>query len=197
MYCFSFRITFFIFILLILICCYLYGKNKEIQHNGSQITNSNRNNDRDNNINSERNNNDILYSRNFNTQRSSQNFNITYEKKLSDEFVKLMNILKEKELCSVCKQNSGKYLCDCRCIVCQKHSNLKTVKKNKKEYKICFNRGKLIENLSLISNKCNICFQEVDEICNFKCGCAFKVCEECYIKSKKSSKRCPGCRRNI
>ena len=90
-----------------------------------------------------------------------------------------------------------KYISECGCIVCKNHSNFKKVKKNGEDYHICFNCGKMIKNLSLIKKICNICFEENISICHFKCGCTLEVCENCYIKCKKSSNKCPGCRRNI
>lgn len=196
---FSLVLSFFITLTLIVyIGNKTCGKSSDDEnHDRNIVVNNDRNSDRNSEKNNNTNNNINLYSRNLNTQKSSPNINIAYEKKISDEFFRLRNIFKKKELCNVCGKNSGKYLCDCGCIVCEKHSNIKTVIIKKEKYKICFNCGTMIKNLSLISNKCNICLQEVEEICNFKCGCAFKVCEDCYIKSKKSLKNCPGCRKNI
>ena len=105
--------------------------------------------------------------------------------------------LKKVIICKICKVEKGKYISEYGCIVCKNHSNFKKVKKDGEDYHICFNCGKMIKNLSLIKKICNICFQENISICHFKCGCTLEVCENCYIKCKKSSNKCPGCRRNI
>ena len=48
-----------------------------------------------------------------------------------------------------------------------------------------------------INKECNICLKNVNQLSNFKCGCAFVVCKDCYIKWKNKSDKCPGCRANI
>ena len=52
---------------------------------------------------------------------------------------------------------------------------------------------KTINNSSEI-NECNICFKNINQLASFKCGCSLQVCKECYIKCKKMSNKCPGCR---
>ena len=154
------------------------------------------NQNRNRNVNVNINNNVNLYIRNQYTQSSTRN-NILYDKELTDEFNEQKIKLEKNMLCQICQKNKGKYLSDCGCIVCQVHSNFKMAKKASEKNKICLNCGKLIKDLSLIKNNCNICLQEVESVCHFKCECAFKVCEECYIKCKKLGKKCPGCRGNI
>ena len=119
-----------------------------------------------------------------------------FEKDLTDEFNR-QKIKFENKLCQVCKIENGKYIGDCGCIVCQKHSNFKEVINDEGKFKICFNCVKKIKDLNLIKTYCHICLEEVPSVCHFKCGCAIEVCEKCYIKCKKMSKKCPGCRGNI
>lgn len=46
----------------------------------------------------------------------------------------------------------------------------------------------------LENNECNICFKKQSLLSGFKCGCALRVCKECYIKCKSTNNKCPGCR---
>ena len=47
------------------------------------------------------------------------------------------------------------------------------------------------------NNECNICFKNKHLLGGFKCGCALRVCKECYIKCKSMNNKCPGCRATI
>ena len=143
------------------------------------------------------NNNINIHNRHHHSININSSENIISEKDLSDEFYRQKIKLEKDKLCQICKKNVGKYITDCGCIVCQEHSNFKTIKKDEEEYLICFNCGKTIKNLTLIKINCHICLQEVISVCHFKCGCALEVCEDCYIKCKKLSNKCPGCRGNI
>ena len=154
------------------------------------------NQNRNRHINININNNVNLYIRNQYTTNSMRN-NILLEKELTDEFNEQRIKFEKDMLCQICHKNKGKYISDCGCIICQIHSNFKISEKTNEKNKICFNCGKLIKDLSLIKNNCNICLQETESVCHFKCGCALKVCEECFIKCKKLDKKCPGCRGNI
>ena len=145
------------------------------------------------------NNNNItvnLNRSNPNEQRISGNVIILKDNELSNEFNRL-KIKFENKLCHFCKSENSKYIGDCGCIVCQKHSNFKEVINDEGKFKICYNCGKTIKDLKLIKTNCNICLEEVHSVCHFKCGCAIEVCENCYIKCKKENKKCPGCRGNI
>ena len=122
--------------------------------------------------------------------------NIIFEKNLSNEFDRL-KIKNEEKICQICKNKNGKYIGDCGCVVCEKHSNFTSIIKDEGKFKICFNCGKLIKNIMFIKNICNICFQEVSSLCHFKCCCTLKVCENCFIKCKKLNNKCPNCRKNI
>ena len=138
------------------------------------------------------------YIRNQNIQKNKDILFLNYENALINEFNKQKIIFeKNNKLCYVCKKKSGKYIGDCGCILCEVHSNLKLVKKGRENNKICFNCGKVNNNLVLLKNNCHICFQEGISVCHFKCGCALEVCENCYIKCKKLKKECPGCRGRI
>ena len=182
-------ISIIFFVLLVIIA---YIREKEICIN---LPNQRRvNRDNLNNI-----NNNIIINinrSNLNEQRVSSNEIILNENELSDEF-KRLRIKIENKLCQVCKKENGKYIGDCGCIVCQEHSNFKEVINIEGKFKICFNCGKTIKDLKLIKTSCQICLEEVPSLCHFKCGCAIEVCENCYIKCRKESKRCPACRGNI
>ena len=178
-------ISIFILVLIIITCYLKKRKNDRI----NQV----RNNQRNNNIN----NYAHVNIRNRHSERISSSDNIIFEKDLGEEFIRQKTKFEENKLCQICKTKVGKYIGDCGCIVCEDHSKLKEVKKDEENYKICFNCGKTIKNLSLIKNNCHICLQEVPSVCHFKCGCAIEVCETCYVKCKMMSKKCPGCRGNI
>ena len=165
-------------------------------NNNDHIINNNINNNDNINYNNNINNNYNLFGINQNQQGILDSENNLYEKNLSEEFSR-RKIKCENELCQVCKTEKGKYIGDCGCIVCQKHSNFKEVINDEGKFKICFNCGKTIKDLKLIKINCNICLEEVPSVCHFKCLCAIEVCENCYIKCKKANKKCPGCRGNI
>ena len=177
---------FILILILIIVVCY-FKKRKNDRINELRI------NQRNNNYN----NNANIYIRNYHSQGISTSDNNLFEKDLSDEFIRQKTKFKENKLCQICNKNIGKYIGDCGCIVCQEHSKFKEIKKDEENYKICFNCGKTVKNLSLIKNNCHICLQEVPSVCHFKCGCTIEVCETCYIKCKRMSKKCPGCRGNI
>ena len=179
-------ITVFFVVIIIIICA--KKKKKKQSTNQRRVNRNNLNNINNININ--------LNISNLNEQRISSNEIILNENELSDEFNRL-KIKFENKLCQVCKIEKGKYIGDCGCVVCQKHSNFKEVINDEGKLKICFNCGKTIKDLKLIKTSCQICLEEVPSLCHFKCGCAIEVCENCYIKCRKDSKRCPACRGNI
>ena len=172
-------------IIIILLIIIFYIKRRKNRNNEVRIA--------QNNINNNNHNTFIAY-RNIREITSSDKI---YEKNLSNEFNRQKIKLQKNKMCQICKKNIGKYIGDCGCIVCQKHSNLENVIKKEENYKFCPKCGKMIKNLSLIKNNCHICLQEVLSVCHFKCGCAIEVCENCYINCKKKKKKCPGCRANI
>ena len=176
-------------IVIVVICILKKRRNAEINEiriNQPNINNHNNMNNNYNNVNLYRTNQEI-----FSSEK------IKFEKDLTDEFNRQKINLEKNKLCQVCKNKNGKYISDCGCIVCQEHSNFKSIIKDGQNYKICFNCGKAIKDLTLIETNCHICLEEVPSVCHFKCGCAIEVCEKCYIKCKKLSKKCPGCRGNI
>ena len=195
-----------IFVLLILLyfCYKIYEKRSSNSirinlNNRNSINNRNNihNNNANNNINNIYNNSNAnLYERNQKEQIILNNEIILNEKDLSDEFNR-RKIKSENKLCQICKTGKGKYVGDCGCIVCEKHSNFKEVINNEGKFKICFNCGKTIKDLKLIKANCHICLEDVPSVCHFNCCCALEVCEKCYIKCKKMGKKCPGCRGNI
>ena len=101
---------------------------------------------------------------------------------------------KAKAVCMFCHKKYGNYKCDCGCIVCKEHSNLKLIEKDGQRYKVCFCCGKRVNNITAIKYFCNICMQNKTSVTHFKCGCALEVCKSCYIKCKLSNDKCPGCR---
>ena len=112
-----------------------------------------------------------------------------------DEFEKYKSKMEKKNnLCQVCKKKPGKFQCNCGCIVCKEHSNLKTKEKDGEKIKTCFNCGKVVTKVEPVKYDCNICFQKKINVVHFKCGCAFVVCKECYLKCRMESNKCPGCR---
>jgi len=112
-----------------------------------------------------------------------------------DEFEKYKSKMEKKNnLCQVCKKKPGKFQCNCGCIVCKEHSNLKTKEKDGEKIKTCFNCGKVVTKVEPVKYDCNICLQKKINVVHFKCGCAFVVCKECYLKCRMESNKCPGCR---
>ena len=117
------------------------------------------------------------------------------KKDLEEEF----EILKRKmekgnHICQFCKKKEGKFICDCGCIVCKEHSNLKKKEGDNENNKVCFSCEKIVKNVTPIRYDCDICFQKKINVAHFKCGCSLKVCKECYIKCKMINNKCPGCR---
>ena len=122
-------------------------------------------------------------------------------KKLMDEFeLQKRKIEKVTPICQYCKKKLGQFIYDCGCIVCKEHSNINKIKNNREESKeenkcnIC---NKNVNNINAITKTCNICLEIKPSIAHFKCGCAFEVCKECFVKCKKSDDKCPGCRAPI
>ena len=114
---------------------------------------------------------------------------------LADEFeLERRKIEKGRQVCQYCKKKIGKFTCDCGCIVCKEHSNLKQEQGDKGIIKVCFVCGKVVKKVTMIKYQCHICFQNKISVTHFKCGCALEVCKSCYIKCKLGSDKCPGCR---
>ena len=181
-----------ILVVILIVLCIIHKKRNNLRN---QVRIHQNNNNNNNNINNNNNEINIRY-QNRNIEQGSSTNDYFYEKNLTDEFDRQKIKYEKSKLCQICKKN-GEYISDCGCIVCQEHSNFKSVQKNNENYKICFNCGKMIKNITPFKNNCNICLQDVPFVCHFKCDCAFEVCETCYIKCKKSSKKCPGCRGKI
>ena len=96
--------------------------------------------------------------------------------------------------CMFCKKKPGNFKCDCGCIVCKDHSELKELGNQGEKYKVCLNCGKKVDKITAIKYFCNICMQDKPSVVHFKCGCSMEVCKNCYIKCKMSNDKCPGCR---
>ena len=112
-----------------------------------------------------------------------------------DEFEKKkIKMEKGNQQCQFCKKKPGKYQCDCGCVVCKDHSNLKTVEEQGQNVKVCFNCGKVVKKVTQIKYDCNICLQKRVTVVHFKCECAFVVCKDCYLKCRMESNKCPACR---
>ena len=135
----------------------------------------------------------IPYNMNINDISSSRR--IISKEEIIDEFEK-QKVQAEKgyQLCQFCKNKPGKYQCDCGCIVCKDHSNLKIVEDKGQSKKVCFNCEKVVTKVTPIKYDCNICFQKRINVVHFKCGCSFVVCKDCYLKCRTESNKCPGCR---
>ena len=141
-------------------------------------------------------NNVEIYNRNI-EESSSQR--IPMDKDLIlDEFEK-QKLKREKgaQMCMFCKKKPGKYKCDCECVVCKEHSQLKKEEGDGESYKVCFNCGKVVKKVTPIKEQCNICFEKKISLAHFKCDCAILVCKDCYLKCKLESDKCPGCRAKI
>ena len=117
------------------------------------------------------------------------------KEELTDEFeIQKRKMEKGSPLCQYCKKNAGKFKCDCGCIVCKEHSNLKDMEGDGQNYKVCFACEKIVKKVTQIKADCHICMQKKLNVAHFKCGCALEVCKDCYIKCKMSNDKCPGCR---
>ena len=126
---------------------------------------------------------------------SGSSRNALSKEDLADEFEKQKRkIEKGLQMCKFCKKKPGKYKLDCGCIVCKDHSTLNKIEGDGEKYKVCFECEKIVKKVSPIKYQCNICFAQKLSVVHFKCGCALQVCKTCYIKCKKSNKKCPGCR---
>ena len=114
---------------------------------------------------------------------------------LMDEF-EIQRRKKEKgnESCQFCNKKPGIFKCDCGCIVCKEHSKLKNMEKDGKQIKVCFKCEKIANQVNPIKYDCNICMEKKNSVAHFKCGCSLTVCQNCYVKCKLSSSKCPGCR---
>ena len=54
-----------------------------------------------------------------------------------DEFEKQkLKIEKGAQMCMFCKKKPGKYKCDCECVVCKEHSQLKKEEGDGESYKV-------------------------------------------------------------
>ena len=117
------------------------------------------------------------------------------KEELSEEF-ELQKNKTEKgfQACQFCKKKTGKFKCDCGCILCKEHSELKTIEGEGTNYKVCFACEKIVKKVIPIKNECNICMLKKLNVAHFKCKCSLIVCKECYIKCKMSNDKCPGCR---
>ena len=114
---------------------------------------------------------------------------------LEDEFdIQRRKMEKGRQMCQFCKKKVGTFVCDCGCIVCKEHSKLKIMEGEGEKLKVCFVCNKIVKKVDNIKYNCNICFQNSQYVCHFKCGCALEVCKNCYIKCKTGSNKCPGCR---
>ena len=116
------------------------------------------------------------------------------KEEILEEFEKV-KVINEKgnQVCHFCKKKPGKFQCDCEtgCILCKEHSTLKTIEDKGQSIQVCCNCNKPAKKVNPIKKDCNICLQKKSNIVHFKCGCAFEVCKECYVKSRMESDKCP------
>ena len=125
---------------------------------------------------------------------SSHRDTLTKEE-LADEFeIQKKKSEKGNQTCQFCKKKPGKFKCDCGCVVCKEHSNLKNAEGDGENYKVCYACEKVVKKVNAIKYPCHICFSNKLAVAHFKCGCALEVCKSCYIKCKMGSNKCPGCR---
>ena len=190
------------FICIIGVPIYIFCKKKI--HNNNINTNINNNITRNFvNYNNNNNNNRVLPPRQITVQNNNNINNIVVEHNTVRSEENLLNINrefdiqkealeKEYDFCDYCKFNPAKYKSDCGCILCKEHSKLN----NEKPNHFCINCEKEVNNIELM-NECNICLEEKEDLGHFKCGCAFKVCKDCYFNIKKKDNKCPACRGQI
>ena len=114
---------------------------------------------------------------------------------LMEEFIiQSRKMEKGNELCYFCNKKEGKFKCDCGCILCKEHSELKKTEKDGKQVKVCFKCEKVVNKVNQIKYDCHICMEKNNTVAHFKCGCSLEVCQKCYVKCKLNSNKCPGCR---
>ena len=144
----------------------------------------------------EQSNNVRVYRRNHDQLNASGSSRSALSKEdLSDEFeLQKRKMEKGNQMCQFCKKKPGKFKCDCGCIVCKEHSNLKKQEGDGEIYKVCFACSKIVKKVTAVKYPCHICFMNKLAVAHFKCGCALEVCKTCYIKCKMNNNKCPGCR---
>jgi len=179
-----FGIIIVLLIIITIISFIIYKKQKK---NYRRQMISMRYNDQSNNVN--------VYGRN----RIDNSYRMEFNKEeISDEYeVQKRKMEKGYQMCQFCKKRPGKFMCECGCIVCKEHSNLKEMEGDGEKYKVCFACQKIVKKVSQMKYDCHICMQKKSSVAHFKCGCALEVCKDCYIKCKMSSNKCPGCRAEI
>ena len=142
-------------------------------------------------------NNPQIYNIRNNLDLSSSHRSALSKNELAEEFEEQRRKDKPKINCMFCNIKPGNFKCDCGCIVCKEHSNLKLIEKNGENYQACYNCEKAVNKVTAIKYECNICMQKKNSVTHFKCECAIEVCKSCYIKCKMTNNRCPGCRAAI
>ena len=174
-------------VLAIFIICFCWYKQKKINERHEMMRN----------VISQRNlENVTVYNRHM--EEESSNRRQISKELILDEFEKQkIKIEKGSPLCQFCKKKAGKFKCDCECIVCKEHSQLKEEQGDGGSYKVCFNCGKIVKKVTSIKQQCNICFEKKITLVHFQCDCALLVCKNCFLKCKMESDKCPGCRAKI
>ena len=125
--------------------------------------------------------------------------------------------------CDICLKNQSSLKLDCGCCLCfedQKVLEETTIMKkgkntNENERKGTEegyineakgnNKVKVIKRCLACKKEinviqvtvCGICFQNKCELSQFKCGCAFWVCKDCYVQWKRQNQNCPAFRNLI
>ena len=137
----------------------------------------------------------VVYNIRNNLDLAGSQLSVLSKEEAAEEFeTQRIKSDKGKMTCMYCLKKPGIYKCDCGCVVCKEHSMLKDIEKNGVKYKGCFRCEKIVKKVTPIKKECNICFQRKNILVHFKCGCAFEVCKNCYIKIKMTGNKCPGCR---
>ena len=178
-------------VIAIFIICFCWYKQKKIQETQEIIRSRIRNGIAPGPF-----NNVEVYNRNID-ESSSVRKKLTREEILEEFEKQKVKSEKGDQVCQYCKKKPGKYKCDCECIVCKEHSQLKKEEGDGETYKVCYNCGKVVKKVTPIKTQCNICFGMKMSVFHFNCNCALVVCKDCYIKCKLENDKCPGCRAKI
>ena len=89
-------------------------------------------------------------------------------------------------ICSKCKKEKALYFLSCGCLICEKDIGKLKLFKNGDNLK-CDCCNKLIENVTIIQNKCKLC-SGTKNLRYLNNKIAFEICSDCYAKYIKNNK---------
>ena len=89
-------------------------------------------------------------------------------------------------ICSKCKKEKALYFLSCGCLICEKDIGKLKLFKNGDNLK-CDCCNKLIENETIIQNKCKLC-SGTKNLRYLNNKIAFEICSDCYAKYIKNNK---------